>query len=60
MALHQNNKGPVTGLCCSQGIERAEHAAPALVEHMRINHGGSVCTLRRRIEILLPHFQQRA
>ena len=35
------NKGPVTGLCALERIKRAEHSAPSLVEHMRVNHGGA-------------------
>ena len=35
------NKGPATVLCALQRIQRAEHAAPSLVEHMRVNHGGA-------------------
>ena len=39
-AAHEN-KGPVTGLCALQRIQRAEHPAPALAQHMRVNHGGA-------------------
>ena len=39
-AAHEN-KGPATVLCALQRIQGAEHSAPSLVEHMRVNHGGA-------------------
>lgn len=35
---HRGRRPAPQGL---QRIQRAEHAAPALVEHMRVNHGGA-------------------